>query len=124
MNNNTLKRLKNRLEKRSFVEDKYKFETKLLDERFGPITIWSHKQGQDILIMKKRVSTSGEDCLRNIQHARERLKINQNYLMKMIDFSVKVCSLEQFEVWGFYQAPLLDLKKEIKSRSKQNRYKN
>jgi hypothetical protein len=113
--------VRNRLQKRSFAEDKYNCELELADNRFGKIMIWSHKKGEDILIMKKRKSKTAEECLRNIQHAKERLKINQNYLMKMIDFSVKVNSLEAFEVWGFYEAPLLDLKKEILSRSKKNR---
>lgn len=120
--NKTLKRLRNRLEKRSFVEDKYTCETQLVDNRFGRITIWSHKQGDDLLIMKKRVSSSAENCLRDLQHARERLKINQTYLMKMIDFSVRISAPHNFEVWGFYQAPLLDLRKEIRSRVSRNRF--
>jgi hypothetical protein len=71
--------------------------------------------------MKKRVSKRGEDCLRDIQHARERIKINQDYLMRMVDFSVKVVSEVEFQVWGFYEAPLLDLKREIESRIQRNR---
>lgn len=66
--------------------------------------------------MKKRVSASGEDCLRDVQHARDRLKLNQSYIMKMLDYSVKVHSLENFEVWGFYEAPMQDLAKEIQNR--------
>ena len=119
--NHTLKRLQNRLQKRSFVEDKYTSEARLLDSRFGKIELWSHKGGENLLIMKKRVSQKGEDCLRDIQHARERIKINQDYLMRMVDFSVKVVSLRQFEVWGFYQAPLLDLSREIQSRVQKKR---
>lgn len=42
--------------------------------------------------------------------------------MKMIDFSVRVCAVDRFEVWGFYEAPLLDLKKEIRSRRAKSRY--
>lgn len=118
----TLRRLKDRLEKRSFVEDKYSCETRLVDHRFGRITIWSRRGGDDLLIMKKRVSSSAEDCLRDLQHARERLKINQCYLMKMVDFSVRVQALGHFEVWGFYQAPLLDLKKELASRRSRQRW--
>ena len=119
--NHTLKRLQNRLQKRSFVEDKYTSEAHLLDSRFGKIELWSHRGGENLLIMKKRVSQKGEDCLRDIQHARERIKINQDYLMRMVDFSVKVVSLRQFEVWGFYQAPLLDLSREIQSRVQKKR---
>ena len=92
-----------------------------MDYRFGRILMWSKKNGEDLLIMKRRESSTAEDCVKNIQHARERLMINQEYLMHMMDFSVKVVSQEHYEVWGFYQAPLHDLKKEIENRSKDRR---
>jgi hypothetical protein len=66
--------------------------------------------------MKKRKSETVEECLRDAQHARERLKLNQNYLMKMLDFSVRVIDHDHYEVWGFYEAPMQDLGKEIQNR--------
>ena len=111
-----LKRLRHKLEKKSFVEDKYNEESWINDQRFGKVLIWSQKSGDTLSIMKKRTSKTGEDCVKDVQHARERLKLNQNYIMRMLDYSVRVNSLEQFEVWGFYEAPLQDLSKEIQNR--------
>ena len=111
-----LKKLKKRLKKTSFVEDKYRQEGWLMDNRFGKIMIWSKKNGQDLVIMKSRIHTSIENCLKDAHQVTERQKINNEYLMKMLDFSLKVIGLTHFEIWGFYQAPLKDLKKEISLR--------
>ena len=109
---------KSKLKKQSFVEDLYQTKTKIKDNRFGEVTFWSKKKGKDLLLMKKRISTDESGCEMDVMQAKERLKLNHNFLMKMVDFSVKVNPHENFEVWGFYQAPLQDLRKEIEKRKK------
>ena len=104
------------IEKESHVEEFYQRKKQINDKRFGQVTIWSKRRGEDLLVMKKRLSFSVEDCKIDKQQARERLKLNHDYLMKMVDFSVKKLHSQKFEVWGFYQAPLQDLKKEINRR--------
>lgn len=116
-----LKKIEKRLSKQSFIEDKYKQETEIEDSRFGKITIWTRSKDKNLILMIKRVSNSVEGCLKDVQFAKERIKINYGYLMKMIDFSVKVINTESFEVWGFYEAPLHDLSKEMKNRKNKNR---
>ena len=116
----TLKKVQNRLQKGSFIEDKFREAREVMDKRFGKIGVWVGPN-DSLLIVKKRVSASAEDCLRDVGYAKERLKINQDYIMKMVDYSVKVPALDLFEVWGFYQAPLQDLKREIALRKKKGR---
>lgn len=119
-NSLTLKKVQHRLEKASFPEDKYREAREVMDKRFGKISVWVGPKDA-ILIVKKRVSQNAEDCLRDVGYAKERLKINQDYIMKMVDYSVKVPALDLFEVWGFYEAPLQDLKREIAIRKKKKR---
>lgn len=114
-------KLRSKLAKHSFVEDLYQEKTVIEDKRFGPITFWSKKRGRDLLLMKKRFSKTKKHCESEILQAKERLKLNYDYLMKMVDYSVKVKSAKEYEVWGYYQAPLQDLKRELEKRVKINR---
>lgn len=116
-----LKKIEKRLSKQSFIEDKYRKEKEIEDLRFGKITIWTQNANKNLILMIKRVSSTVEGCLKDIQFAKERIKINYGYLMKMVDFSVKIISAEDFQVWGFYEAPLHDLSKEIDNRTKNNK---
>jgi hypothetical protein len=115
-------KLRRKLGKQSFVEDLYQQKTIIEDKRFGPVTFWSKKRGRDLLLMKKRYGKSTKECELEILQAKERLKLNHDFLMKMVDYSVKIKSPSHFEIWGFYQAPLQDLKREIDKRVKINRY--
>lgn len=110
------KNKKKSMKKDSFVEEFFQKTQSLNDKRFGMIEIWTKKRGEDVLLMKKRVSNTKSNCKEDVIQAKERLKLNHDYLMKMVDFSVKIVSPSMFEVWGFYQAPLQDLKKEIQRR--------
>ena len=116
-----LKKIQKRLAKRSFIEDKYKQEKEIEDPRFGKITIWSKNGEKNLILMVKRVTNSVDGCLKDVQVAKERIKFNHGYLMKLVDFSVKILDLDHFEVWGFYEAPLHDLSKEIENRKKKKK---
>ena len=111
-------KLRSKLSKQSFVEDLYQEKTVIEDKRFGPITFWSKKRGRDLLLMKKRFAKTSKQCESEVLQAKERLKLNHDFLMKMVDYSVKVKSSKEFEIWGYYQAPLQDLKKELEKRVK------
>ena len=111
-----LEKLKEKLEKDCFVEDLYKYKKQIEDKRFGRVIIWTKKTGEDIVLMKKMKVTSEEQCQMITNFASDRIKLNHDYLMKMLDYSVKVNSLQDFQVWGFYNAPMQDLKKDISRR--------
>ena len=114
----TLLKLRKKMSKHSFVEDLYELRKSIKDKRFGEVDIWAKTTGEDIALQKKRKTSRKEQCERDIVHAKERLRLNHDYLMKMLDYGVKVKGENEFEVWGFYQAPLQDLKKEIERRTK------
>jgi hypothetical protein len=114
-------KLRSQFNKQSFVEDIYQQKLQIEDKRFGPVTFWSKKQGHELLLMKKRFVNSPKLCETEINHAKDRIKLNHDFLMRMIDYSVKVKSMRVFEVWGFYQAPLQDLRREIDKRRKNGR---
>lgn len=109
-------KLSKRHGKESFVEDLYAKKTEIKDPRFGAVTFWAKKRGQDLLLMKARKSQTLEGLQGDIMQAKERLKMNHDFLMKMVDYSVKIQAVDQFAVWGFYQAPMQDLRKEIDKR--------
>ena len=111
-----LEQMKEKLEKDCFVEDLYKPKKRIEDKRFGQVGVWTKKTGEDIVLMKIMKVKTEEQCSTIIKFAGERIKLNHNYLMKMLDFSVKVNGLNDFQVWGFYNAPMQDLKKEISRR--------
>ena len=98
------------------MEDLYKHKKRIDDKRFGPVSVWTKKTGEDIVLMKVMKVSQEDQCEMIVQFASERIKLNHNYLMKMLDFSVKVNSPSDFQVWGFYNAPMQDLKKEISRR--------
>ena len=117
-NSETLEKIKERLEKDCFVEDLYKYKKRVEDKRFGKMVIWTKKTGEDIVLMKEMIVQTEEQCKMIVKFAQERIKLNHDYLMKMLDFSVKVNTLNDFQVWGFYNAPMQDLKKEISRRER------
>ena len=94
-------KLRTKLAKKSFVEDMYQQKTDIQDKRFGSVTFWSKKKGRDLLLMKKRFATSVKECEMEVLQAKERLKLNHDFLMRMVDYSVKVRSQKEFEIWGF-----------------------
>lgn len=114
----SLEELKERIEKDCFVEDLYKYKKRIDDKRFGKVVVWTKKTGDNIVLMKEMKVENEEQCNMISKFALERIKLNHNYLMKMLDFSIKVKSAENFQVWGFYHAPMQDLKKEIARRNR------
>ena len=113
-----------KLTRSTFVEDFYHKKGKVLDKRFGPISVWAKLHGEDILIMKSVKASSKREAKRHASQAGDRLKLNYDYLMSMVDFAVKKVEREpgKFEVWSFYRAPLQDLKKEIQRRKKLSKW--
>ena len=99
----------------SFVEDFYTCKQEVVDKRFGRISIWRKRSGDDLIIMKKK--TIKKDQLKQeIPEIKERMGLNHPYLLQMVDYSVISLFRNQFEVRTFFQAPLQDLKKEAKRR--------
>ena len=106
------------LTRTSFVEDFYDQKRKVIDKRFGQISIWSKRRGEDILLMKTNGPKKFEKTQQEIIQAQERMRLNHDYLMQMVDFSVIKSDAISFEVRNFYRAPLQDLKKEASRRKK------
>ena len=71
--------------------------------------------------MKEEDLDSLEECNEAVKFSRERMKMNYDYIMKMVDYSVHVRSKYHFQVAAYYEAPLQDLKKEIELRKLENR---
>jgi hypothetical protein len=107
-----------KLHRSTFVEDFYEHKKTVKDKRFGQISIWTKLKGDDILIMKSIKSKTKKKCKFDLTQASERLKLNHNYLMRMVDYAVQQNNPIEYEVRSFYQAPLQDLKKEIQRRRK------
>ena len=110
------KRTLNDLSKSSFVEDFYRPAKNVRDKRFGQISIWAKTSGDDLLMLKVARSGDPPACRAQADQAKQRLAMNHNYLLHMLDFAVKRPAPGQFEVWSFYRAPLQDLKKEQRRR--------
>lgn len=109
------------LDKETFIRDLYTQKRTLTDDRFGEITLWSKKEGKHLIIMKSDSFDSIKDCEQAMTHVKERMKMNYDYLMKMVDYSVDVRAKNSFDVSAYYEAPLQDLASEIKLRTQQNR---
>ena len=121
MDKEEFEKIKAKFERQSWVEDLYSQKTKIQDNRFGEVTFWSKKKGKDLLLMKRRSNGDFEFIEDEVMQMKERLKMNNDFLMKMVDYSIKVPNPKFFEIWGFYKAPLQDLKREIKKRREINR---
>lgn len=116
MSQTKLEYLKEKYEKECFVEENYKKTKDLEDKRFGNVSVWIKKTGDDILV-KKEMNAKNKKFLKiMIDQAKDRMSLNHQYIMKMVDFSVHVVQEDDLKIWGFYQAPMQDLKKEIERR--------
>jgi hypothetical protein len=122
MDNSELLSLKKKLEKTSFVRDLYVEQSFIQnDERFGDISLWTKKEGED-LIFSKKVSLDDEaQCNEALECNRGRKELNYDYLLKLVDYDLEIRNLNEFEVTAFYEAPFQDLKKEIETRKTSNR---
>ena len=68
--------------------------------------------------MKTNGPKKFEKTQQEIIQAQERMRLNHDYLMQMVDFSVIKSDEISIEVRNFYRAPLQDLKKEASRRKK------
>jgi hypothetical protein len=62
-----------------------------------------------------------EEADQAVESLKDRMKMNFDYIMKMVDYSVNVRAVDHFQVAAYYEAPLQDLKKEIETRKLENR---
>ena len=122
MENLELENLKKKLGRTSFVKDIYAEQSYIQnDERFGEISLWSKKEGED-LVFSKKISLDDEDeCLEAIKFTKERKELNFDYILKLIDYNVEVRAKNDIEFVAFYEAPFKDLKHEIISRKESKR---
>jgi hypothetical protein len=107
--------------KQSFIQDLYHQINNTDDNRFGEVSLWSKKEGEHLVLMKEESLDSLEECNEAIEFAKERMSMNYDYIMKMIDYSVSVRAKNHFQVAAYYEAPLQDLKREIEVRKLENR---
>ena len=107
--------------KQTFVQDLYQEMRNISDNRFGEISLWTKKEGKNLIIMKEDSLDSLEECNEAVSFSRERMKMNYDYIMKMVDYSVSVRAKDHFQVAVYYEAPLQDLKKEMETRQLENR---
>ena len=117
-----LKDLISKHSKQSFVQDLYQEKRNITDTRFGEISLWSKKEGNNLILMKEDSLDSLEECNEAIEQTKERMNLNYDYIMKMVDYSVSVRAKDHFQVAVYYEAPFQDLKKEIETRKLENRY--
>lgn len=110
--------------KPTFISEQYTQQNTFEDQRFGEVTIWSKNDEDNLILMKQLSLDSEEEVKETVEQATERMKLNFEYIMKMVDFSVEVPSDDRFDVAFYYEAPFQDLKQEIQKRKDENRYKN
>ena len=120
---------RNELNRISELEEYFEAVELVNDPRFGEIIILVNKYNPDELIFaKEKVSHSLADCERDAVQAQERMQLSHDFLLKMIDFSVKSAESESpdeqptFLVTGFYEYPKHDLSIEILERQSQGRH--
>ena len=113
----------------SNLEEYYDPLEQVNDPRFGTIIIFSNKyNSSDLIFAKEKLSHNLNDCERDIFQANERMRLSHDYLIKMIDFSIKSFESDtgyhekDFLVTGFYEYPTHDLANEIVERQKQGRH--
>lgn len=105
----------------SFVEDFYICKKEVLDKRFGLISIWRKRSGDDLVLMKTKQNLTKNEVKEEVSQIKDRMGLNHPYLLQMMDYSILNGSRNKFEIRTFFQAPLQDLKKEIKRRNKVNK---
>jgi hypothetical protein len=111
----------NHLTKQTFITDHYQKLEDITDNRFGDISLWSRNEDNHLLLQKQQQLDDPEDVQETIEQAKERMKLNYEYMMKMADYSVEVLEANVINVSFFYEAPHQDLKKEIQLRREQNK---
>lgn len=117
-----LKRLMKKYSKQTFVHDLYQEMKNIEDDRFGEVSLWTKKDGTGLLLMTQESLDSPGECEEAVQMVRDRMNMNHDYIMKMVDYSVHVRAHDHFQVAVYYEAPLQDLKKEIATRKLEDRY--
>ena len=119
---------RNDINRISELEEYFEAVELVNDPRFGEIIILVNKYNPDeIIFAKEKMSHSLVDCERDVIQAQERMQLSHDFLLKMIDFSVKYADPESSEeqptflVTGFYEYPKHDLSIEIQERQSEGR---
>ncbi len=112
--------------KASYLEEYYQFNQEVDDDRFGKIKILENKYNpEDIVMLKEKVSDNLYDCERDIFQAKERMRLQHDCLLKMVDFSTKSSDKDprqskSFLVSGYYEFPQKNLQSELVERAEKN----
>lgn len=95
------------------------------DDRFGRIKVHRNKQDGGIVFSKERLSCELSDCQKDLFQVRERMKMNQPALLRLIDYSAEEGKVENeraYIVTAYYDFPNGDLGYEIDQRRKKENH--
>jgi serine/threonine protein kinase len=106
--------------RKSYLEEEYSFLRFQKLPRLGDVSILQNKEGHQIMV-KEKTPTSEEDCLRDVQQANERMKLNHPHLLKMLDYASEHTDNE-FRIKGYYEMCEGNLLTEIENRREHGSY--
>jgi hypothetical protein len=95
------------------------------DRRFGRITLLQDLDTQKIIFVKEKDSFDIGEHNRDVFQAKERLKLNSDRLLPMLDYSCETKEIEGetvYTVRGFYSYPESDLETELDDRCAEGKY--
>ena len=116
-------------DKKFEYEDEFTPIEEIVDKRFGDIILLSYKvQPEQFIFAKEKVVATPEECENEIFQIQERLKLSNDNLLTMIDYSVEIFQEDEdddqlkYYVIGYYEYMESDLSCEIKTRTQEERY--
>ena len=114
---------KEEYKKSCFVEEQFEFEEKIKDDRFGTINILQNRYNPLEKLMQKEIKSKKlYDCEKDIFQVRERMRLNHQSLLKMIDYSIKQIprtpKKPYYIVSGYYEYIKKNLKHDLTDRKR------
>ena len=104
-------------------ENNLKFLAKRHDKRFGDISVYTNKRTNQKVMCKEKASGDMKQFGRDVNTARQRMSMQNQYLHKMLGWSTQtkkeLCSTHHY-VKMFYEYPSSDLRNETAQRKKNN----
>ena len=105
------------------AEKNLKFMNRRNDIRFGDIFIYKDERTQRKVIKIEKKSSDKNKLAQDVLHAKERMKLQSNFLHQMLGWSVNtekgLCSTTHF-VNMFFDYPTSDLRNEVSMKKKKN----
>ena len=102
-------------------EKNLKFLAKRHDKRFGDISVFTNKRTNQKVMCKEKASGDMKQFGRDVNTARQRMSMQNQYLHKMLGWSTQtkkeLCSTHHY-VKMFYEYPGSDLRNETAQRKK------